>query len=49
MRKIFVGVIIVGLALSLEGCPKPANNNEAENAAANEPATDMNATDLNAA
>ena len=27
MRKIFAGVVIVGLALSLEACPKPANEN----------------------
>ena len=47
MRKILAGVVIVGLALSLEACPKPAYN-EADNAAVNEPMTDMNATDMNA-
>jgi hypothetical protein len=52
MRRILAGVVIVGLALSLEACPKPAENNTSENVSINETvdmnATDMNATDMNA-
>ena len=54
MRRILAGVVIVGLALSLEACPKPANENNvtSENISVNETvdmnATDMNATDMNA-
>jgi hypothetical protein len=46
MRKVLAGVVILGLALTLEACPKPAE--DTNNVVANEPATDMNATDLNA-
>ena len=52
MRRILAGVVIVGLALSLEACPKPVENNVSENVSVNETvdmnATDMNATDMNA-
>ena len=52
MRRILAGVVIVGLALSLEACPKPANENNvtSENISVNETVntTDMNATDMNA-
>ena len=47
MRRILAGVVIVGLALSLEACPKPAENNTSENVSVNE-TVDMNATDVNA-
>jgi hypothetical protein len=46
MRKVIAGVVIVGLAMTLEACPKRAE--DTNNVVANEPATDMNATDMNA-
>lgn len=49
MQKIVAGAAIVAMALALEACPAKPDNNDAANAAMNEPAAaDMNATDMNA-